>query len=120
MKAFVHFLISIIFSLFAIVQWNDPDFYIWMPVYFLVAFIAFRAGRSQYHVRLCLFLLIVFLLWLMSYAPQFSSWVSDGMPSIANSMKAESPYIEFVRESLGLLLCTISVGYYYWLSKKKS
>lgn len=120
MKGFVHYFISIIFSVFGIVQCNDPDFYIWMPPYFLVAFVAFSAARSNYYAQLCKLLSIVFLIWMATYLPEFIDWINDGLPSITNSMKAESPYIEFVRESMGLLLCFTAMAYYYWLAKKKT
>lgn len=120
MKGFVHYLISIIFSVFGLVQWNDPDFYIWMLPYFSVAFIAFRAAGSHYYKKLCILLLIVFLLWMATYLSEFNEWIAGGMPSVVNSMQAESPYIEFVRESMGLLLCTIAMSYYYWIAKKNS
>ena len=49
---------------------------------------------------------IVFLsaIWMISLLPNAITWVKDGMPTIVESMKASSPYIELVREFLGLLI----------------
>jgi len=51
-------------------------------------------------------------LWVLTYIPDVVNWFSQGTPSITGSMKAESPFIEFVREFFGLLLCLGACIYY--------
>jgi hypothetical protein len=45
--------------------------------------------------------------------PTFAQWISSGMPSIVDEMKASTPYIEFAREYLGLCLCLIVLIFHY-------
>lgn len=47
------------------------------------------------------------LVFILTYVQDIFQWISDGFPSITDSMKAASPYIENIRESLGLLLILI-------------
>jgi len=42
----LHIIIGIVFIIFAILQYNDPDYYIWIPVYSLISFIAFSTAAS--------------------------------------------------------------------------
>ena len=52
-------------------------------------------------------------LWMLTYSPDILDWINKGLPSITGSMKAESPFIEFVREFFGLLLCLLTCLYYW-------
>ena len=119
MRYFVHYLISFIFLSFAIVQWNDPDFYLWMPPYLCVALMAILTTRNIFFRKVYLIILLVFILWMATYIPAFFAWISDGMPTITGSMKAESIYIEFIREFFGLALCILATSFYYYIAKKK-
>ena len=55
-----------------------------------------------------------------SYYPEVISWIQNGTPSIASSMQAELPFIEFIREFFGLGICALALGIYAFLSNKKS
>ena len=46
------------------------------------------------------------------YFPDIINWFKQGMPSIVESMKAESPHVEFVREFFGLLIMILSLVLY--------
>jgi len=50
------------------------------------------------------------------YLPDFITWLNTGMASITDSMKAASPYIELVREFLGLVLVFFTL---WWLYRKR-
>jgi hypothetical protein len=54
------------------------------------------------------------------YVPDIFQWINDGMPSVMGSMKAESLYIELVREGGGLLMSLIlaSVFFFNWRSDR--
>ena len=115
-----HIILSSIFFLFAAFQYNDPDFYIWIPIYLIVAIAIFLYGRGKYHIRAFQVLLVIYILGMVSYYPDVISWIKDGTPSIASSMKAESPFIEFIREFFGLGICALALGYYAYLAHKTS
>lgn len=106
MKVF-NLIIALLFLLFAYFQWNDPDPYLWIVIYIISAglllYKSFK-GMNQLVWTLWELFLLVFIL---TYLKDIFQWISDGFPSITDSMKAASPYIENIRESLGLLLIII-------------
>lgn len=118
MKKVAHILLAVLFLVFGIVQWNDPDPYVWIALYFYVGFcilLSVYTTKSKYPI---MFGLVLFLFALIDYIPNVSQWVSDGMPSIVGSMKAESQYIELVREFFGLFISLVTLIYYFVRAKK--
>lgn len=99
------------FISFAAVQYNDPDPYIWGPYYLLIAFICFLAFKNRYIFWLAASALAVTLFWAATYVPDAIDWVRHGEPNIAGAMKAETPYIENMREFLGLVICISVLGF---------
>jgi len=97
---------------FAAVQWNDPDPYLWVFLYLVMALIPVLYLKAKLNRKLLAFVGLVLAGLTVTYVPDFITWFQDGMPSITTSMKAESPYIELVRESMGLLICLVVVVYY--------
>ncbi len=107
-------LLGIMFTLFAIVQYNDPDPIRWILLYSVAAISCFLFSRGvgipildYAGVAICLFGLVRLL-------PKLIEWIKMGMPNIAGSMKAETPYIEFTREFLGLLLAGLVFFWHTW------
>jgi hypothetical protein len=119
-KNWIHYTLAAIFFLFGLVQYNDPDFYIWMPAYFIVASIPFAYAKYAFPEKSVMILLVVWLLWLVSYLPEITDWFRQGSPSILGGMKAESPYIELVREFFGLLISAATFASYLIFSKKRN
>lgn len=115
----VHLVLSVLFLVFALVQWNDPDALIWILVYLMIAAIAFLAFKGHYYFWFCLVITITLLVSSSFYAPDLIEWINDDMPNIADSMKASSPYIELVREFFGLLTALLTMTFYLVISKKK-
>lgn len=115
----VHLLISVIFLSFAIMQWNDPDALPWIVMYAVVSAVAFLAFRGKHYIWINAALVAIMVVALISYIPDLRDWFSDGMPSITESMQASSPYIELVRESLGLLISLITMIVYLLIAKRK-
>ncbi len=108
----LHSLVSILFVVFAVVQWNDPDPYLWVVLYLVIAVIPIMYLKGKLN-RMVLGVLTLGLFVLFgTYVPDLLSWLYEGMPSITTSMKAGTPYIEVVRESLGLLLCFFVSAFY--------
>lgn len=113
----IHLFIALLFLIFVAVQYNDPDYYIWMPVYAIIAFLAYThfLGKPQ---KLIALLLTAFLgIWSMFFIPDLISWIQDGAPNIAGSMKAETPHIELMRELFGLII-SLTATIYYGTRKK--
>jgi len=105
--------------LFAAFQYNDPDFYIWIPIYLIVAVVIWMYSLGRYHYRLSQILLVIYLLGMTIYYSDVISWINNGIPSITGSMQAESPFIEFIREFFGLGICALALGVYIYLISKR-
>jgi len=114
----IHLFVSILFLSFAIMQWNDPDAALWILMYVVVSGVSFLAFRGRYHLWLNAGLVAILTVALISYVPELMDWMNDGMPSITNSMQASSPYIELVRESLGLVISLIAMIAYLLIAKR--
>ncbi len=112
MKKVIDLSVTIVFILFAIVQWNDPDPWIWIVMYLCIAAIPIMkisVKRNKYYEYGLLLLLTI---GLATYLPSIYQWLQDGMPSITSEMKADTPYVEWVREALGLLISVVVVVLY--------
>lgn len=118
MNRIIHYAVAALFFLSAVVQWNDPDPIIWIVIYASVSAIIllYVLGKPTYY--LSLIGMIICLVGLVMYIPDAIQWVKNGMPNIAGSMKAESQYIEFIREFFGLLVCSITLFIYFRKSQK--
>lgn len=119
MKIF-NLILAGIFFIFAFVQLNDPDPLFWTLIYSAIAVITVFAAFGKYHIWSMLALLAIIIYELFLLIPSLGGWFNDGMPSIVESMKAESPHIEFVREFLGLIICLIALLYHYFVFRKLS
>jgi hypothetical protein len=118
MKYFHGFLVFL-FILFAYFQLNDPDAILWTSIYGYVALVTgltFTGVKLKWLVVTGIFGYSVGILF---YAPDFINWINSGMPSITGQMKAESDFIEVVREFLGLLFCLLTVIYLYMYDRSR-
>jgi len=115
----VNLLLAILFIIFAVVQYNDPDPYAWMVLYLFVALISGLAAFNKFNVKLILAGIAVCLIGMVFLLPDFIDWIRSGAESITQSMKAEKPHIELTREFLGLLICGLVLFFQYQQAKKK-
>lgn len=100
-----------IFVLFAVVQVNDPDPYLWMPIYGYAALVCFLNTRRQYdfygHLAAIVFC-SVFAVRLIIIKDGVIDWFSiHHAENIVQSMQANKPWIEYTREFGGLLIIII-------------
>ncbi len=93
-----------------ILQYNDPDPVFWMVVYGipLVLNLIYLGGKRLRTLNMVFF--VVYAIYFLTFIPDFIYWAQLGFPSITGSMKAESPYIELVREGGGLLILVINLA----------
>ncbi len=114
-------IIALLFASFAIVQYNDPDPWLWMLFYAFAALLSLMAVFGQFNKWLLLAGILASLLWMATLVPGVIDWFQKGMPSIAGSMKAESPHIEWMREFLGLFLVLLNFLFIrYQFTKQKT
>lgn len=109
MKVF-YIILSLLFFLFAIAQVNDPDPWLWFTWYIFISILLAMAAFNRFWNMAIWIGIGVASVTLSLFIPSFIQWIKDGMPSIVTSMKAESPYIELVRETLGILLSLITLA----------
>jgi hypothetical protein len=117
MKYILLFL-ALLFAAFAALQYNDPDPLAWMTVYGMVAALAAFAAFGRYSGLLTLAGLAVVAIWMALLVPEVVNWIKLGGPNIAGGMHAETPYIEFMREFIGLLLCGAALLWIWKMSRK--
>ncbi len=118
MKIFNLFL-TLLFALFAAVQFNDPDPWGWALMYGFVAAVCGFAAFGRFHAYALYLGLGIALIWMATLLPGFVNWIKMGMPTITGSMKAESPHVELTREFLGLALCILVLGW-QWRRARQS
>ncbi len=114
----LNIILCILFILFAAVQYNDPDPYIWVPIYLFTAGVCGYAAYGKYDRNVTLAGLLILGLFMISYIPDVMDWIKMGMPSIVETMKAEKKYVELTREFGGLLMCVAAGALNVWRSPR--
>ena len=104
------YIFSFLFLLFALVQYNDIDWYLWMPVYTIVSILIFISIKKRVPKNILWLCFFILLLWLIILIPDLLKWISDGLPNIAGTMQASNPEIELMREFFGVLICLIAIA----------
>lgn len=110
----VNWVLATVFALFTAVQYNDPDPLQWMLLYGGVAVHFALAALGRLYRPAVWLWLAASLIWAATLLPDFLHWIDMGEPSIVNSMKAETPWVELTREFLGLLLAAAGCGWLLW------
>lgn len=105
----VNVVLVLIFGLFAYFQLNDPDPHIWVPIYAMVAILAGLALTGRVFRWPTWLLIVAGALGVAYYIPDVIDWAQAGFPSISGEMKAIHPYVEMVREGLGLLIAVLGL-----------
>ena len=113
----------ILFVVAAGLQYNDPDPYLWMPIYLYGAFLCYRALQNKFDRA---FLLVgmtfyaTYAIYLFLQTDGVLLWMREhNAESITNSMQARQPWIEKTREFGGLvILLFVLTTNYFWLRKR--
>src|SRR3712207_1241002 len=92
----------ILFLLFAALQYNDPDPFIWIPIYLFAAFLCYRALQKRYDPILYVIGFLVYggyAVHLFFDKTGVLDWAgAHKAESLVQSMKATKPWIEETRE----------------------
>lgn len=115
----VHLALGIIFALFAVVQINDPDPWVWVVLYGVTALLNALLFAGKAYPLVSLFLSMFAFGWMASLLPDFWEWWLMGAPTLVEEMKTEEPHIELVREFLGLLLCGTDLLWQYFYGRRR-
>lgn len=99
----------LVFISSAALQYNDPDPYIWIPVYLFAAWLCYQSIKGIYRPGLYytgLAVYILYALYLFFDKNGVLSWQQEhNAENIVQTMKAAKPWIEETREFGGLLIC---------------
>ncbi|MGN6436064.1 MAG: transmembrane 220 family protein [Agriterribacter sp.] len=122
MKIF-NLIFCFLFIVSAALQYNDPDPYLWMPIYLFGAAACWLAFRNKFYPRVYLVGTILFLgyaAYLFITKDGVWDWMTQhNAENIAETMKAEKPWIEDTREFFGLAILIAVLMINYWYAKKR-
>lgn len=110
MKVF-NIVFVVLFIIAAALQYNDPDPYIWVPIYLYGALLCYKAIQQKYNPLLYIPGLLIYsayAIYLYLDKTGVLTWVTKhNAENIAETMKASKPWIEETREFFGLLILII-------------
>lgn len=124
MKVF-NLLFCVLFLICTGLQYNDPDPYIWMPIYLYGVVLCWLAFRNRYYPKAYVAGIIIFLAYSSYYFftdDGVLDWIQKhNAENIAATMKASTPWIEDTREFFGLLILVLvlTVNLIYAKRKKR-
>lgn len=105
----LNYIFVFVFVVFAALQYNDPDPYLWIPIYLYPAALCFfeathkNIKKSFYHFGFAIF--GAYAVYKLFDANGVIDWIKyHDATSIAATMKAEKPWVEESREFFGLLI----------------
>ncbi|MFC4211594.1 transmembrane 220 family protein [Pedobacter lithocola] len=123
MKIF-NLVFCILFIVSAALQYNDPDPYIWVPIYLSGAWLCYQTVVGKYHLKAYLIGIVVYLLfamYLLFDKTGVVNWYQQhNAENIVQSMKATKPWIEETREFGGLLILITVLAINYFVYRKNS
>ena len=118
MKIF-NIIFCILFVVSAGLQYNDPDPWVWIPIYLYGAVLCWFAFRGEYYKGGILAGVVaygIYAVYLFYTNDGVADWLNKhDAENIASSMKATKPWIEDTREFFGLciLIAVLLVNYFY-------
>lgn len=125
MKIF-NIIFCFLFLVSAGLQYNDPDPYLWIPIYMYGVIYCWLAFKGKYHPKAYLIgsgILLIYAGYEFFSADGVLDWLNEhNAEDIAGTMKAEKPWIESTREFFGLLILigVMLINYYVATRRKKA
>ncbi|MGH1366068.1 MAG: transmembrane 220 family protein [Calditrichia bacterium] len=111
-------LLAIAFLIFAVIQFNDPDPMLWVMLYSAAAAVCALDAFGRFEESLTVVMFGVCFATAVFYAPAIAEWLtSPDLSELYGEMKAQKPFIEETRESLGALIA--ATGCFYVFHKNR-
>jgi hypothetical protein len=110
----------IAFILFAYVNLNDSDSWLWVPIYMIASVCCGLAVFNYFYP--CVYLIaisfyLIYALYLFFAKDGVRDWIFRyKRPSLVESMQATKPYIEKAREFFGLLIISTALAINYFIA----
>ena len=100
-----------VFIVFAALQYNDPDPYIWVPIYLYAAVLCWQASHNKFYTKAYVAGIIVYSLYAVYKIFDTNGlldWINlHHAENITETMKAEKPWVEESREFFGLVILIV-------------
>ncbi len=112
----IYFIFFTLFAVFAAVQFNDPDSFIWIITYGVVALVSLLRLFGIFQRTMVFILMILVGLYALLHVQYFWEWlVTSNKGELFGEMIYEKSYIEGTREFLGLVLADLTLAFHlYW------
>lgn len=121
---YINLFFVFIFIVFAALQYNDPDPWLWGPIYLYAAWICFQASRKKFYPKLCLggmAFYLAYALYLFLDKNGVWNWATQHhAENLVQTMKATKPWIEETREFGGLLIVFGALLMNYLAGRRKA
>ena len=104
-------LLAVSFVGFALLQYNDPDPFVWCTIYLVAALFHVGAALQRF------FLIPTLCGTVLSFGGAILYWPAE-FQGVGEEMSTEVPHIELARESLGLMI--ISFSFLFLVMKARS
>ncbi|MFZ9046089.1 MAG: transmembrane 220 family protein [Cyclobacteriaceae bacterium] len=117
----IQYFLGALFILFAVVQYNDPDPFLWIVIYGIVGIVCVLNGLGWFPKSTVMLFLIAMGLYTLLHLPYVVEWLTiENSGDLISGMSDDKPYIEGTREFFGLLMADITLAYLLFFKKKSS
>jgi hypothetical protein len=117
----IQYFLGALFILFAVVQYNDPDPFLWIVIYGIVGIVCVLKGLGWFPKSTVMLFLIAMVLYTLLHLPYVVEWLTiENSGDLISGMSDDKPYIEGTREFFGLLMADITLAYLLFFKKKSS
>ncbi len=110
--------------MFAALQYNDPDPYLWMPIYLFAALCCGLASKNKFYPKAYMVgiaMYFLYALFLFFKKEGVLDWATQHQAqNIAATMQADKPWIEQTREFFGLVIVMAIFLMDYFHAKKRT
>ena len=114
-------ILGVMFIIFAALQYNDPDPWLWIAIYMAVGLIAIFSAMGKYQKWLTLAVGLVSIIWMIILFPGLWQWITEEpADALLYGMSPDKMYIEESREFIGLLMGLGGLYYIFRQNQKKA
>jgi len=111
-KKVINIVLFVVFLLFALMQLNDPDGWLWFGIYLLVSILCLYSNFRTISKPLLVLVIAALVISAIFHFSLFLKFLqTENKEEIFGEMVYLKPYLEGSREFLGLLLAALAVGY---------
>ena len=118
-KRLLPILLFALFTAFAAFQFNDPDPWLWVGIYGVVALSGLLLCITKLPSAMLLSITLILAFYAATFIPDVFEWIQAGAPDITGPMQADAPLTELIREFFGLCIA-VGASYTLYRFNKKS